>query len=191
MSAAVAAIQFALEDCDEDDDGILFLKWWNEGEFDKLRRNWADIPEEVFIGADPLHPGTIALQAKEEASAMPKYALNLLNSASNWFTTRSKAVAFADHSQLMLDYGQSLASLRTRIAAGVELCKHCGGIEGAPLGRERHFLECPKCCADPAVLATCHADRDGECRHSKCPQLRDKEPATSGRHCPLDAGDDE
>lgn len=33
---------------------------------------------------------------------------------------------------------------------------------------------------------TCWADRDGECTHAGCPQLRDNEPAASGRHCPLD-----
>ena len=35
----------------------------------------------------------------------------------------------------------------------------------------------------------CHADRDGECVWSKCPQLRDGEPVKSGRHCPLDSED--
>lgn len=32
----------------------------------------------------------------------------------------------------------------------------------------------------------CRANRDGECSADDCPQLRDYEPATSGRHCPLD-----
>lgn len=32
----------------------------------------------------------------------------------------------------------------------------------------------------------CAAGRDGECGHAQCPQLRDNEPRTSGRHCPLD-----
>ena len=40
-------------------------------------------------------------------------------------------------------------------------------------------------------LSVCHANRDGECNHGKCPQLRDKEPQTSGRHCPLDTDNDE
>lgn len=31
----------------------------------------------------------------------------------------------------------------------------------------------------------CHADRDGECHWSECPQLRDGEPAKSGRSCPI------
>lgn len=31
----------------------------------------------------------------------------------------------------------------------------------------------------------CHADRDGDCRHANCPQLRDGEPAKSKRSCPL------
>jgi Lar family restriction alleviation protein len=53
QDAAVAAIQFALED--ECGDGLQFLRYWNEGEFDVIRRNWADVPEAVFIGADPLY----------------------------------------------------------------------------------------------------------------------------------------
>lgn len=42
-----------------------------------------------------------------------------------------------------------------------------------------------------ASLNRCAADRDGDCDHSHCPQLRDNEPAKSGRHCPLDTQDDE
>lgn len=49
--AAVAAIQFALDD----DDGMQFLRLWNAGDFDVIRREWPEAPEEVFIGADPLH----------------------------------------------------------------------------------------------------------------------------------------
>lgn len=32
----------------------------------------------------------------------------------------------------------------------------------------------------------CRAGSDGDCVWSACPQLRDGEPAASGRHCPLD-----
>lgn len=35
----------------------------------------------------------------------------------------------------------------------------------------------------------CHAGRDGDCIDPRCPQLRDGEPAKSGRHCPLDMDD--
>lgn len=38
----------------------------------------------------------------------------------------------------------------------------------------------------PIGAETCHASMDGECSWDKCPQIRDKEPETSGRHCPLD-----
>lgn len=48
---AVAAIQYALND----DDCKTFLRLWNEGEFDALREEWDDVPDEVFDGADPLH----------------------------------------------------------------------------------------------------------------------------------------
>lgn len=40
-------------------------------------------------------------------------------------------------------------------------------------------------------LVHCAASQDGECNHAKCPQLRDNEPATSGRHCPLDVHEEE
>ena len=38
-------------------------------------------------------------------------------------------------------------------------------------------------------LDLCHAARDGDCYATSCPQLRDKEPERSGRHCPLDDWD--
>jgi len=47
---ATAAIAYALGD----GDGIEFLRCWNEGDFDALRKEWDDVPDEVFIGADPL-----------------------------------------------------------------------------------------------------------------------------------------
>ncbi len=37
----------------------------------------------------------------------------------------------------------------------------------------------------------CHADRDGDCNHANCPQLRDGEPKKSGRHCPIDTWKDD
>lgn len=49
-NSAVAAIQFALKD----PEGMTFLRLWNEGEFDTLRREWPDAPVEVYINADPL-----------------------------------------------------------------------------------------------------------------------------------------
>lgn len=32
----------------------------------------------------------------------------------------------------------------------------------------------------------CHAQKDGDCDDARCPQLRDGEPAKTGRHCPID-----
>lgn len=50
--AAVAAIAFAL---DSATDGIAFLRSWNEGDFDAIRKWWPEAPEAVYVGADPLH----------------------------------------------------------------------------------------------------------------------------------------
>lgn len=49
--AAVAAIAFALAT----DEGLTFLRLWNEGEFETLRSEWPEAPEDVYIGADPLY----------------------------------------------------------------------------------------------------------------------------------------
>lgn len=43
----------------------------------------------------------------------------------------------------------------------------------------------------PRIIIGCAAGRDGECNHALCPQLRDGEPKKSGRHCPLDHGEDD
>ena len=40
------------------------------------------------------------------------------------------------------------------------------------------------------VPTRCQSGRDGDCNWSACPQLRDNEPAATGRHCPLDDGED-
>lgn len=52
--------------------------------------------------------------------------------------------------------------------------------------------------ADPAQqkpgslpLLHCASDRDGDCTHDQCPQIRDGEPEKSHRHCPLDKSDRE
>lgn len=49
--ASVAAIDFALKT----EDGLGFLRCWNEGNFEAIRDEWPEAPEEVFIGADQFH----------------------------------------------------------------------------------------------------------------------------------------
>ncbi|USD58826.1 hypothetical protein J4N45_09825 [Vibrio sp. SCSIO 43140] len=61
-NAAVAAIEFALET----EDGMNFLRLWNEGEFDVLRDEWPEAPEAIYIGADPLYEGH--LNSEDDAS---------------------------------------------------------------------------------------------------------------------------
>lgn len=48
-------LHFELEYIADDDDGMQFLRLWNQGDFDVIRSEWPEAPEEVFIGADPLH----------------------------------------------------------------------------------------------------------------------------------------
>lgn len=49
-SASVAAIQFALDA----DEGITYLRLWNQGDFDACRREWPEASDDCYIGADPL-----------------------------------------------------------------------------------------------------------------------------------------
>ena len=46
--AAVAAIQFAISNSE----GIAFLRCWNEGDFEAIRRDWPEAPEDVFLGLE-------------------------------------------------------------------------------------------------------------------------------------------
>lgn len=52
---STAAIAFALENTSSEYDCLVFLRLWNEGEFDAIRKEWPEAPEKVFIGADPLY----------------------------------------------------------------------------------------------------------------------------------------
>jgi hypothetical protein len=54
QDAAIAAIAFALHA----DEGLEFLRCWNQGDFDVCREEWPEAPEAVYVGADPLHPQT-------------------------------------------------------------------------------------------------------------------------------------
>ena len=50
IDPASAAIAFALQT----EEPMEFLRCWNEGDFEAVRREWPDAPDDVFIGADPL-----------------------------------------------------------------------------------------------------------------------------------------
>lgn len=45
--------------------------------------------------------------------------------------------------------------------------------------------------AGTVELKRCAAAKDGDCIHPLCPQERDNEPHTTGRHCPLDNREEE
>lgn len=78
QNAAAAAIQFALET----DDGMAFLRCWNEGDFDAIRREWPEAPESVFVGADPLHVNSDAfLDGKKRVIADIKRGSRMSNGA--------------------------------------------------------------------------------------------------------------
>lgn len=57
---ASALITFILEHANGPDgfDPLYLMETWNEGNFEALRRDWPELPEEVYIGADPLHEKT-------------------------------------------------------------------------------------------------------------------------------------
>jgi hypothetical protein len=85
------------------------------------------------------------------------------------------------------------AMLADLLAAALDFHDNCHG-EGAA-------VECDAIC-EPALairdrrrersstVERCHAGSDGDCSDERCPQLRDGEPARSGRHCPLDVRDE-
>lgn len=58
--AAVAAIAYALKN----ESPMDFLRCWFEGDFEALRNEWENVPDEVFIGADPLFKTAAAQEQK-------------------------------------------------------------------------------------------------------------------------------
>ena len=73
MDASTAAIVYALG-LDSSEDAYTFLRYWNEGEFDTLREEWPEAPDEVYAGCDPLHSETkrqLAETPEKPASAEP------------------------------------------------------------------------------------------------------------------------
>lgn len=80
---------------------------------------------------------------------------------------------------LGLDAARRYARDRGWTRSVLDLCPSCTRARGVP----------EELAAPPAVdLATslCHAGSDGECTWVACPQLADREPRSTGRHCPLD-----
>ncbi len=67
-TAAVEAIQFALET----DDSISFLRLWNVGEFDIIRKEWPECPEAVFDGAEVKPGEVVSFRAKAYSVACPQ-----------------------------------------------------------------------------------------------------------------------
>lgn len=51
--AAIEAMKFALDPRTEE--GMDFLRCWMHGQFDAIRKEWPEVPEAVFVGADPAH----------------------------------------------------------------------------------------------------------------------------------------
>lgn len=51
-NAATAAIQFAVQT----NDGISFLRCWQEGDFASIRREWPDAPPGVYGGHAKIRP---------------------------------------------------------------------------------------------------------------------------------------
>lgn len=129
---AVAAILYALEA----DEGFEFLSYWNEGEFDICRRNWPDAPEEVYIGADPMHPKTMQMlseQSEPKPIDIPddcdvrKILLRVVPGDGDGHEVYAKNVT--DVEQLLSEMGERLENFELSKAAkptrGMKGCTEC------------------------------------------------------------------
>lgn len=53
----IALLNWIFDPCNDIDEWDTLIRLWHEGEFDSIRKEWGedyDIPDEIFIGADPL-----------------------------------------------------------------------------------------------------------------------------------------
>lgn len=56
-----------------------FLRCWNEGNFDALRAEWPEAPDEIYIGPDQFHPKTIGFDAYSTTDAKSLTSVRLLS----------------------------------------------------------------------------------------------------------------
>lgn len=75
-AASNAVIDFVLANPCESP--MEFLRCWNQGDFESLRKEWPETPEEVFIGADTLHPKTVGYGKGAPKPFKPLTAIKLL-----------------------------------------------------------------------------------------------------------------
>lgn len=105
-----------------------------------------------------------------------------LNLAVNWLTD---GVRVGGHCEAFANHGGDKQAARryagTAAAALVALAARARTLGGKGETGRSDGQGQPKRCA---------ADRDGDCSSAACPQLRDGEPHASGRHCPLDRGEE-
>ena len=59
-------------------------------------------------------------------------------------------------------------------------------VQAAIEKHKKHRIEVEEHAKIHGPPPRCRAARDGECSAADCPQLRDDEPAKTGRHCPRD-----
>lgn len=67
---AVEAIKYALEKCEDCYDSVWFLRLWNEGDFESIREEYEDVPDEIFIGADSLFKSPAHIEDGEEVEVV-------------------------------------------------------------------------------------------------------------------------
>lgn len=114
---AVAAIQFALE---THSDGLHFLRLWNEGEFDLLRREWPEAPEDIYIGADPLLEGTAQPPAVAGAVPGAKRKIGTLPVKDRYFLCRCEKCGWIGSSE------ECRESINHMYGDGDYYCPSCG-----------------------------------------------------------------
>lgn len=93
-------------------------------------------------------------------------------------------------SRVVVAWGAGAKGGEVRVGEVMELLI---GVNAQPLclgrtkdGFPRHPLYVKAAQQPEPFLPACRSQRDGDCIWKSCPQHRDSEPATSGRHCPLD-----
>ncbi len=88
----------------------------------------------------------------------------------------------------MLQRQTELAALRDAKEAECPNCGYEGEMVPVPAGRRDAEAEAQQAVTESgrvAAVEICHVHKDGECHWEQCPQLRDGEPAATGRSCPL------
>ncbi|GMG94887.1 hypothetical protein Cmtc_61070 [Cupriavidus sp. TKC] len=148
-SAAIAAIAYAVTA----EEGITFLRCWQQGEFETIRVDWPNAPEAVFLGVEPPELAQLSGRddAPQERSTFAEQVIRILeSSASAWDDMRADEPDENARGRMRARSDENRGNVERikKLLADANMAVPHGGCPApvdATEAKERDHLGCPHC----------------------------------------------